>query len=81
VSCAGRRNSGIIVETWHSGTAPTSSRWLDAEWIAEVLAPRASGEVHDGTLGDAALCGSRCRSRIYATASVDPPRRCRLEEL
>jgi hypothetical protein len=55
VSCAGRRNSGIIVETWHSGSAPTSSRWLDAEWIAEVLAPRASAEVRDGALGDAAL--------------------------
>lgn len=55
MSYVGRRNPGIIVETWYSGSAPTSSRWLDTEWTAEVLALRASDEVSNGALGDAAL--------------------------
>jgi hypothetical protein len=48
-------------------SAPTSSRWLDAEWIAEVLALRASGEVQT-----ARSAMPRFAARVAAAAFTRP---------
>jgi hypothetical protein len=58
-----RRNVALRVRAHQFALA---RRGMDRRGVGSASFGRGS----DGTLGDAALCGSRCRSRIYATASV-----------